>query len=99
MVQENAMKAVVYHEYGSPDVLEMQEIDKPVIKNDEVLVRVRATAVNAADLDLLRGTFLVRLAGPLKPKYKILGSDIAGRVEAVGTKVEQFLPVMRSSGT
>jgi NADPH:quinone reductase-like Zn-dependent oxidoreductase len=48
--------------------------------------------VNAADLDLLRGTFLVRLAGPLKPKYKILGSDIAGRVEAVGTKVEQFLP-------
>jgi len=86
------MKAIVYTKYGSPDVLELKEVEKPTPKDDEVLIKVYATSVNAADLDHLRGTFLIRLGGPLKPTYKILGSDIAGRVEAIGGNVTQFQP-------
>jgi NADPH:quinone reductase-like Zn-dependent oxidoreductase len=89
------MKAVVYTEYGSPDVLHMREVEKPSPKDGEVLVRIHATALNAADGYLLKGSpFLVRLmnGGILKPKNTILGSDIAGRVEAVGRKVTQFKP-------
>jgi len=88
------MKAIVYHKYGPPDVLELQEIEKPTVKEDEVLVKVHAASANPADWHLLRATpFLARLtAGLLKPKYKILGSDIAGRVEAVGRNVKQFQP-------
>ena len=55
MAPENVMKAIVCHEYGSPDVLEFQEVDKPVVKNDEVLVRVHAASVNSWDWDLLTG--------------------------------------------
>ena len=55
MAPENAMKAIVYHEYGSPDVLEFQDVDKPVVRNDEVLVRVHAASVNSWDWDLLTG--------------------------------------------
>ena len=84
MAPENAMKAIVYHEYGSPDVLEFQDVDKPVVKDDEVLVRVHAASVNSWDWDLLTGTFQGRLGGLRTPKYKILGADIAGRVEAAG---------------
>jgi NADPH:quinone reductase-like Zn-dependent oxidoreductase len=87
------MKAIVYTKYGSPDVLQLAEVEKPVPKDDEVLVKVRAASINAADLDLLRGTpFLIRFSGPLKPRYKILGSDIAGRVEAAGRNAKQFRP-------
>jgi NADPH:quinone reductase-like Zn-dependent oxidoreductase len=88
------MKAIVYTEYGSPDVLKLEEIEKPTPKEDEVLVKVHAASVNAADRHLLRADpFLVRLmAGLLKPKNTILGADIAGRVEAVGRKVKQFQP-------
>jgi len=89
------MKAIVYHTYGSPDVLKLEEIEKPGPKDDEVLVKVHAASVNAADWHLLRGKpFLVRLMGYglLKPKYPILGSDIAGRIEAVGSNVKQFKP-------
>ena len=80
------MKAIVYTEYGSPDVLQLKEVAKPTPKDDEVLVKVHAVSVNAADLHLLRADpFLIRLSsGLLKPKNAILGSDIAGRVEAVG---------------
>ena len=86
------MKAIVYTEYGSPDVLHLKEIAKPTPKDNEVLVKVYAVSANAADLHLLRADpFLIRLSsGLLKPKNKILGSDIAGRVEAVGKNVEQF---------
>jgi len=86
------MKAIVYTEYGSPDVLELKEIDKPTPKEDEVLVKVYAVSVNAADLHLLRADpFLIRLSsGLLKPKNEILGSDIAGRVEAIGSNVKEF---------
>jgi len=86
------MKAIVYTEYGSPDVLEFKEVVKPTPKNDEVLVKVYAVSANAADLHLLRADpFLVRLSsGFLKPKHTILGSDIAGRVEAIGSNVKEF---------
>ncbi len=87
------MKAIVYTQYGSPDVLEFKEVEKPIPKDNEVLIKVHASSINAADRAILRGKpFLVRLmtGGILKPKNKILGSDIAGRVEAVGKNVEQF---------
>jgi NADPH:quinone reductase-like Zn-dependent oxidoreductase len=87
------MRAIVYHTYGSPDVLKLEEVQKPVPQDDEVLVHVHATSVNAGDWHLLRAQpFLMRLMGfgLLKPKHTILGSDIAGRVEAVGRNVKQF---------
>jgi NADPH:quinone reductase-like Zn-dependent oxidoreductase len=88
------MKAIVYTEYGSPDVLQLKDVEKPVPADDEVLVKVHAVSVNAADLHLLRADpFLIRLSsGFLKPKHTILGSDIAGRVEAIGSNVTQFKP-------
>ena len=88
------MKAIVYTKYGPPDVLQLKEVEKPTPKDDEVLIKVHAASVNAADLHLLRADpFLVRLdSGLLKPKNKILGADIAGRVEAVGRNVKQFKP-------
>ncbi len=89
------MKAVVYEKYGAPDVLELKEVAKPTPQDDEVLVKVHAASVNASDWEMLRAKPLyVRLSGFgfLKPKNRILGSDIAGRVEAVGRSVTQFQP-------
>jgi len=88
------MKAIVYTEYGTADVLQLKEVAKPAPKDDEVLVKVYAVSANAADLHLLRADpFLIRLSsGLLKPKNTILGSDVAGRVEAVGGNVKQFKP-------
>jgi NADPH:quinone reductase-like Zn-dependent oxidoreductase len=88
------MKAIVYEEYGSPDVLELKEVAKPAPKDDEVLIKVYAASINAADLHMLRADpFLIRLSsGLLKPKNEILGADIAGRVEAVGSNVMQLKP-------
>lgn len=85
------MRAIVYTGYGPPDVLKLKEVDKPTPKHNEVLIEVHASSLNSWDWDLLRGTpFVVSLWGLLKPKYKILGADIAGRVEAVGGEVKQF---------
>jgi NADPH:quinone reductase-like Zn-dependent oxidoreductase len=88
------MKAIVYHEYGSPDVLKFEEIEKPTPKDNEVLVKVLAASVNAADWHSLRGEpFLLRLtSGLFKPKNQILGFDIAGQVETVGNNATQFQP-------
>ena len=88
------MKAMVYEEYGSPDVLELREIEKPAPKADEVLIKVHAASVNAMDYRFLTGTpYLARImAGLLKPKNKVLGLDVAGRVEAVGANFKQFQP-------
>jgi len=88
------MKAIVNTEYGSPDVLQLKEVEKPTPKDNEVLVKVHAASVNAYDWRLLRAEpFIARLAaGLLKPKNTILGEDIAGRVEAVGGNVKQFQP-------
>ena len=88
------MKAIVYEKYGPPDVLQLKEVEKPTPKDDEVLIKVHAASANPADWHLLRATpFFARLAvGLLKPKYKILGCDIAGRADAVGRNVKQFHP-------
>ena len=87
------MKAIVNHEYGSPDVLKLEEVEKPAPKDNEVLIKVHAAAVNIGDYYFLTGKpFVVRLdpGGLRKPKTKILGGDVAGRVEAVGKNVKQF---------
>lgn len=86
------MKAIVHERYGTPDVLELREVDKPVVGADEVLVRVHATSVNPVDWHTVTGTpYLVRMmAGLLKPKSEFLGVDFAGTVEAVGRDVTQF---------
>jgi NADPH:quinone reductase-like Zn-dependent oxidoreductase len=85
------MKAIVRTKYGSPDVLQLKEVEKPTPKDNEVLVKIHAASVNKADLYLLRGSLLRLMGGGLlKPKRKILGTDIAGRVEAVGRNVKQF---------
>ncbi len=89
------MKAIVQTEYGSTQMLSLQEVDQPVVPDNGVLVRVHAASVNAGDWHLMRGTpFFIRLifGGLLKPKIKILGTDVAGRVEAVGKDVTQFQP-------
>jgi NADPH:quinone reductase-like Zn-dependent oxidoreductase len=89
------MKAIVYTKYGPPDVLQLKEVEKPTPKDDEVLIKVHAASLNAYDWHALTADiFLVRLMGFgfLKPKNKILGADIAGRVEAVGGNVTQFQP-------
>jgi NADPH:quinone reductase-like Zn-dependent oxidoreductase len=88
------MKAIVFTRYGSPDVLELREVEKPTPRDDEVLIRVHAVSLNDWDWGALQGTpFVNRLIfGLLKPRKQILGSDIAGRVEAVGRRVLQFQP-------
>ncbi|MBA7524358.1 L-threonine 3-dehydrogenase [subsurface metagenome] len=88
------MKAIVYEKYGPPDVLQLKEVEKPIPKDNEVLVKVHAASVNYCDSTFVRGKPLVaRLwSGPLKPKNTILGADVAGRVEAVGRNVKQFQP-------
>jgi NADPH:quinone reductase-like Zn-dependent oxidoreductase len=86
------MKAIVYTHYGSPDVLQFKEVEKPVPKDGEILVKIYAASANPLDWHLMRGApFLARLEGGLrKPKNPRLGADIAGRVEAVGNNVTQF---------
>src|SRR5215469_11512263 len=89
------MKAIVYHRYGSPDVLKCEEIEKPAVGDDEVLLRVRAASVNPADWHLMEGKpFLLRLSGLglLQPKDMRLGRDVAGQVEAVGKNITKFKP-------
>jgi NADPH:quinone reductase-like Zn-dependent oxidoreductase len=88
------MKAITYHRYGSPDVLEFQEIDTPVVKDDDVLIRVRAVAANPRDWHFMRGLpYVIRPQfGLRRPRNPLLGSDVAGQVEAVGTNVTRFRP-------
>ena len=86
------MKAITYAQYGSPDVLQFKEVPQPSPKEDEILIKVHAVSINAADLHLMRADpFLIRFAfGLFKPKIQILGADVAGEVEAVGKNVTQF---------
>ena len=89
------MKAVFCHRYGSPDVLALEEVQTPTPGDDEVLVRVHAASANALDWRLLRADpFFIRLVGHglWAPKHKVLGADVAGRVEAVGRDVRRFKP-------
>ena len=88
------MKAIVYYRYGSPDVVKLQEVAKPVVADDGVLVRVRAAAVNPYDWHFVRGEpyFMRLIAGLRAPKRTGLGVDFAGEVESVGKDVTQFQP-------
>ena len=87
------MKAIVRNRYGSPDVLRLEEIPKPTPGDRDVLIKLHATTLNGSDWECLIGRPLyARVWGPLTPGNRILGSDIAGRVEAVGGNVAQFQP-------
>jgi NADPH:quinone reductase-like Zn-dependent oxidoreductase len=92
--EEALMKAILYTEYGAPNVLKLKEIKKPTPQDDEVLIRIYAAAVTAGDVIVVKGEpFLIRLSsGLLEPKHKIPGKEMAGRVEAVGGNVKQFQP-------
>jgi NADPH:quinone reductase-like Zn-dependent oxidoreductase len=92
-VNSNELKAIVYTKYGGPEVLQIKEVGQPYPKDDEVLVKVCAVSINDWDTGLLKGDILNRLInGLFKPKRKILGSDIAGRIEAIGKNVKKFQP-------
>jgi NADPH:quinone reductase-like Zn-dependent oxidoreductase len=89
------MKAIVYTKFGSPDVLQLKEVEKPIPGDNEILIKVHAASANAYDWRHVRADpFLIRLmgAGLIKPRHSILGADIAGQVEAVGSNVGQFKP-------
>jgi NADPH:quinone reductase-like Zn-dependent oxidoreductase len=94
------MNAMVSTAYGSPDVLQSKEVAKPAPKDDDVLIKVHAASVNRSDWEMLIGKPLyARFGGLLKPRRHILGSDIAGRVEVVGSNVSAFNQGMTSSET
>ena len=86
------MKAIVYTKYGSPDVLQLKEVEKPLPKDDEVLIRVHATTVNRTDCATIRAIpFFARIVtGLFKPKKQIPGSEFAGKIEAVGKSVSSL---------
>jgi NADPH:quinone reductase-like Zn-dependent oxidoreductase len=89
----NPMKAIRFCEYGSPDVLKFEDVEKPMPKDDELLVRVRAASLNFIDAGLVRGPWVLRLlAGLRKPEFTGFGQDFAGVVEAVGKNVTEFKP-------
>jgi NADPH:quinone reductase-like Zn-dependent oxidoreductase len=88
----NPIKAIVYCDYGPPDVLKLESIEKPVPNDDQVLIKVRAASINPYDWHFIRGIpYILRLeAGLRKPKILRLGGDVAGQIEAVGKNVTQF---------
>ena len=87
------MKAIVHHEYGSPDVLKLEEVQKPTPADNEVLVKVYAVSINRSDWEGVTGKPLyARIGGLRRPNNKIPGSDIAGVVEAVGKDAKLFKP-------
>jgi NADPH:quinone reductase-like Zn-dependent oxidoreductase len=87
------MKAVVYEKYGSPEVLHLAEVEKPVPADDEVLIKIHAVSINGSDREGLIGKpSYARMGGLFRPRHPILGSDIAGRVEAVGRNHTEFKP-------
>jgi NADPH:quinone reductase-like Zn-dependent oxidoreductase len=89
------MKAMICPKYGSPDVLQLREVEKPSPQQDEVLIQIHAASLNSRDLRMLRANPLfMRLmpGGLFRPKNKILGADVAGRVETIGSNVKQFTP-------
>ncbi|MFW9910591.1 MAG: NAD(P)-dependent alcohol dehydrogenase [Candidatus Thorarchaeota archaeon] len=86
------MKAIIAPKYGGPEVLELRDVDVPSPKPNEVLVKVRAASLNAADFEILRGAWSARFLSPIKPKYRIPGSDISGIVDDIGKEVTELQP-------
>ena len=86
------MKAIVYTKYGSPDILELKEMEKPTPKDDEVLIQISAASVNPLDWHIMRGSpFILRvMTGLFKPRITRLGRDVAGKIESVGRNVTLF---------
>jgi len=87
-MEKKVMKAIICTKYGPPEVLQFKEVEKPIPKDNEVLIKVLASTLNVADLDFLRG----KMQLSRKPRYKILGSDIAGVIEGIGRNVKEFQP-------
>jgi NADPH:quinone reductase-like Zn-dependent oxidoreductase len=87
------MKAITYYNYGTTDQLKLEDVPIPEPSPDEVLIKVFAASVNSWDWDLVRGSpFVIRLDAPAKPKHKVIGCDVAGRVEVIGKNVTRFKP-------
>jgi NADPH:quinone reductase-like Zn-dependent oxidoreductase len=87
------MKAFICEKYGAPEVIQIEDVEKPTPSEDEILVKVYAASINVEDLDYLRGkAWMVRILGPIKPKYKTLGFDVSGKIEKIGGNVKQFQP-------
>lgn len=84
------MRAFICTKYGNADRLTLQEVAKPTPKPNEILIKVKAVSVNSWDWDIIKGAPVIRIIGPFKPPYKILGADLAGTVEAVGAEVTDF---------
>jgi NADPH:quinone reductase-like Zn-dependent oxidoreductase len=94
MVKENTVKAIVQHRYGPPEVLALEEIGKPVVGDEEVLIRVHAAGLNVGDAFVMRGLpyFMRLFAGLRRPRHPVRGADVAGTVTGVGAKVTDLRP-------
>jgi NADPH:quinone reductase-like Zn-dependent oxidoreductase len=101
MISKTAMRAIVYTEYGPPDVLQLTEVARPTPKDNEVLIKIRAASINPLDWHFMRGTPKVMrmMTGLRKPRFAGLGVDVAGQVEAVGKNVTGFHPGDEVFGT
>lgn len=84
------MKAIVCDRYGPPDVLRLEEVERPAPRDNQVLVKVHASSLNAADFEILGGSVSARISGPFRPRNRIPGSDVAGRVVAVGRNIKRL---------
>jgi NADPH:quinone reductase-like Zn-dependent oxidoreductase len=97
--QQRTMRAIVHERYGRPDVLELRQVEMPAVADDQALVRVHASSVNPVEWYGVTGPYFARLGGLRKPKHTGVGSDLAGRVEAVGKDVKDLRPGDEVFGT
>jgi NADPH:quinone reductase-like Zn-dependent oxidoreductase len=88
--RDRTMKAIVCDRYGPPDVLRLEEVERPSPQENQVLVKVHASSLNAADFEILGGSVSARISGPFRPRNRIPGTDLAGRVVAVGRNIKRL---------